>query len=86
MYINFSQDGEDSYCSIGSLDEKLFRVYLKGSKVSMAKGVEGTYPLDSYSDSLKTIMRSLFEAQLLRDWEVSEFSSGSQDPAWERLS
>jgi uncharacterized membrane protein len=73
MYITFEQEEDkrsrsDSYCSISIISkEKSFGIRLIGPDIPIAKGVEGTYRLDSYSDSLKTIMRSLFEAQLLRD-------------------
>lgn len=71
MYISFGQEGDrdrlHSYLQIGDWDKKNFRVSLSGPSVPTTEGVEGIYPLESYRDSLKTIIRRLFEAQLLRD-------------------
>lgn len=71
MYVDFKIEGDrdclNSYFSITNLDGKSFRSYIIGPNVPTAKGVEGIYQLDSYRDSLKTVIRSLFEAQLLRD-------------------
>ncbi len=69
IYIKEKADQSylNSYCTIGSLDKKSFRVHLNGPRVPTAKGIEGIYPFEAYRDSLKTILQRLFEAQLLRD-------------------
>jgi len=71
MYVEFRKEGDigllNSYFSISYLNEKSFRSYITGPDVPTAEGVEGIYPLESYRDSLKTIISRLFEAQLLRD-------------------
>jgi hypothetical protein len=71
MYINFQIEGnrhyEPSYFLITNFDEKSFHAILNGPNVPTAEGIEGTYPLESYRESLKTIIQRLFEAQLLRE-------------------
>jgi hypothetical protein len=71
MIISFQKDEAKgylgSYFSIKSIDDNSFITYLTGPNVPTAAGIEGKYPIDSYRDSLKPIMRRLFEAQLLRD-------------------
>jgi len=51
---------------ISKLGENGISINLWGPKVPTAEGIEGVFPRDSYRDKLKTIMRLLFEAQLLR--------------------
>ena len=72
MYISFGKEGDRDYmrsfCAIGALvtgDKKSFHVGLTGPDVPTVKGIEGIYPIESYRDSLKKIMRQIFEAQLL---------------------
>jgi len=71
MLIGFRKEGDqyfyDSFLRISSFWKDSFTVSLEGPNVPTSEGIEGLYPLDSYLDKLKTIMRLLFEAQLLRD-------------------
>ncbi len=72
MIIGFSMDGDrfnyDSMLLISRLGENLLNINLDGPSVPpIAEGIERVYPLESYRDSLKTIVRSLFESQLLQD-------------------
>jgi hypothetical protein len=46
---------------------KEFIVIIIGSNVPTTEGIEGRYQVESYRESLKMIMRRLFESQLLRD-------------------
>jgi len=71
MIIGFSMEKNrynyDSLLMISSIGENLLNINLEGPSVPTAENIEGMYPLDSYRESLKTILRRLFEAQLLRD-------------------
>lgn len=71
MYVEFKLEGDrrylNSYLSIKDFDEKSFGTYLTGPNVPTAEGIGGIYPFESYRESLKSIMRRLFEAQLLQD-------------------
>ena len=72
MFISFYKKGEKesmSFCSISKVTFKpeSFRVYLMGPNVPTIEDIEGIYPYNSYQDSLKKIMRQIFEAQLLHD-------------------
>lgn len=71
MIIGFSMEGEpfkyNSHLMISRLGGNMLNINLDGPNVPTAEGVEGYFPIDSYRDSLKTIMFHLFEAQLLRD-------------------
>jgi hypothetical protein len=75
MYVSFclteKESGLSRYCAIKPRmmmkEFKEISVDLNGSGVPMTEGIEGTYPVESYRESLKMIVRRLFEAQLLRD-------------------
>jgi low affinity Fe/Cu permease len=75
MYITFHQDegrraSTDSYVCIRRSDfsfGKGFDVVINGQSVPTDDDIEGTFSFDSYRDSLKTIIRRLFEAELLRE-------------------
>ena len=72
MHILFQKIEENenlrpSFFTIQYFDGKSFHAILGGPSLPTAEGIEGVYPLDSYRDSIKTIMRRLFEAQLLQD-------------------
>ncbi len=70
MTIYFSRKEnkfKDSFFSISKFDKESFIVQTHGPNIPTAERIEGVYPFASYRDSLKTIMRRLFEAQLLRD-------------------
>lgn len=71
MDISFHMGKEhylrDSWLMIGDYDAKSFMITINGSNIPVTNGIEGTYPFDSYRDSLKRIICRLFEAQLLQD-------------------
>jgi hypothetical protein len=71
FYIYFEKENgkrkSDNFLIIEKFDENKLHIHIHGSNIPTAEGIEGLYPLDSYKDSLKTILRRLFEAQLLRD-------------------
>ena len=59
-----------NYLSIrirSSMDKKEIDLTIYGKDLPTTDGIEGSYPLDSYRDKLKTIIRRLFEAELLRN-------------------
>ncbi len=71
MIIGFSMGGSrsnyDSVLLISRLAGNMLNINLDGPNVPTADGIEDVFPFDSYRETLKTIIRRLFEAQLLRD-------------------
>jgi hypothetical protein len=77
MQVNFLLSEKDSFSSSSSAlvihpestknEIKEFIVVIVGSDVPTTEGIQGNYQVESYRESLKMIMRRLFESQLLRD-------------------